>query len=90
MKKQLLLLIFVLFFLSGCAAFRATMAEMKSPQEIFLEQLAKCPPAHWTKTETPFEIPQPWNYILLSVGGYGLCFLRKFYQNYKRLKHEKK
>ena len=90
MKKQLLLLIFVLFFLCGCEAYRATYADMRRDPAAFFYDINNVSTAQWTKTEMPFEIPQPWNYILLSLAGYGACFLRKFYQNYKRLKQEKK
>jgi hypothetical protein len=90
MKKQLLLLIFVLFFLCGCTAYRATYADMLANPTKFFSDINNISSANWTKTGMPFDIQQPWNYILLSLGGYGICFLRKFYQNYKRLKHEKK
>jgi hypothetical protein len=63
---------------------------MKRNPAAFFSDINNISTAHWTKENTPFGIPQPWNNILILVVGYGACFLRKFYQNYKRLKHDKK
>jgi hypothetical protein len=90
MKRYIYLFLFCIFFLCGCEAYRATVAEMRKDPYAFFSNPDNISSAHWTNTNQNNPISDPWKYIALTLGGYGLCFLRKFYQNYKKLKADKK
>ena len=79
----LILVCLVMFIFIGCAAFRATVEEIKDSPEAFKAEAKVI--TQGTQMAFP-GIP----YLACAGIGYGLSFLRKLYKNYKKKEATKK
>ena len=86
MKHKIFLVIFFLLTLSGCAAYHATLDEIRADQQAYFQQSHDTSQTIEGTIKNVIPINPDAASVICIVLGYGICFARKWYQNYKRMK----
>jgi hypothetical protein len=90
MKHKIFAFLFLLIMLNGCAAYRATLEDIRLNPAEYTEQSQSLTNQIDGLVKNNVKMNADAASVLCIGLGYGICFLRKLYQNYKRLKNQSK